>query len=430
MSKKSNFQTPLGMKDILPQDQGMWQTFVESAERTARSYGFEKIDTPVLEFSDLFRKGSGEETDIAQKEMFSFKTKGGDELTLRPEGTPSVARAYIEHGMEKWIFPIKLFYLGAMFRHEKPQRGRHRQFHQFGVECIGEAEPVRDVQVIQVFFAIFKALKIEDIYLEINTLGCSTCSVAYKKRLREYYQNHVNQLCADCRQRYKTNLMRLLDCKDEKCQRAQGAAPQTLDFLCDACGDHFKKVLDFLDYLEIPYVPNPHLARGLDYYTRTVFEVFQGEIDKRDEPSRLALASGGRYDELIKVLGGKKPTPAVGGALGIERVLDIAKEVSSKYETVTPKVFIVQLGERAKKQSLVLIEEFRRANLRFGEAVGRDSLTSQLRIADKMGVDFVVILGQKEVLDKVVLIREMGTGLQEVVPMDKLIPEIKKRLKK
>jgi len=434
MAKRERFQTPAGMRDILPAEQRLWKLFAEYAASVGSSYGFERIDTPIVEFSDLFRKGTGEGTDIVQKEMFSFATKGGDELTLRPEGTPPVIRAYLEHGMEKWTLPVKLFYLGPMFRHEKPQAGRRRQLHQFGVESIGEGDPVRDVQVMQVFFAILSKLKITDVRMELNTIGCSTCRPKYVRALKEYYRNHLKQVCADCRVRYKTNPLRLLDCKDEKCQRVKVSAPQMLDYLCEECRNHFKGVLELLDAVEIPYMLNPHLVRGLDYYTRTVFEIFQGEVSAdplQDAQKRLALAGGGGYDGLVKMLGGKD-TPAVGGAMGIERVLAIvAGRSQEEYEYPgRARVFIVQLGGMAKKRALVFMEELRGANIKAGEAFGRESITAQLKVANKMGADLAIILGQKEVLDNVAIIREMDTGSQEIIPMAKLLDEIKKRLKK
>ena len=361
MSKREKFQTLTGMKDILPTEQVLWREFHKHAESIAESYRFERIDTPILEDTELFQKGTGENTDIVQKEMFSLKTKGGTSMVLRPEGTPPVIRAYLQHGMEKWTSPVKLFYFGAMFRHERPQQGRRRQLHQFGVEALGEDDPIRDIQIIQVFFSLFDALKIKDARLEINTLGCKSCLAKYKKALQDYYTNHIRSVCADCRMRHKQNPLRLLDCKDEKCQRIKIQAPQMLDFVCDLCKDHFKQVLDYLDVLEIPYMINSHLVRGLDYYTRTVFEIFQGEVveNTTTQPKNLALASGGRYDNLIHLLGGSE-TPAVGGAMGIERVIACAEEQRKNKQQEGAKsskvsVFIVQLGNKSKKTIVVFV---------------------------------------------------------------------------
>ena len=433
MSKKDTFKTISGMKDILPEEQPLWQAVIDTASSVATSYNFYKIDTPILEFSDVFRKGTGESTDIVQKEMFSFRTKGDDEVTLKPEGTPSVIRSYIEHGMDKMIHPVKLFYCDAMFRYEKPQKGRKRQFQQFGVECIGEADPIRDVQVIQFFFSFFETMKIDNCIAEINTLGCSECMGVFREKLRAYYENNINQLCMDCRQRYDTNLLRLLDCKDEKCYRLKHSSPQILDFICEDCSNDFQKVLGFLDTLNIPYMPNPHLVRGLDYYNGTVFEIFHN--DKGDDmnyemSSGVALASGGRYDGLVSLLGGKEPTPAVGGAMGIERIIDCIDEsrVKEEFAMDTPKVCVVQLGEKAKERSLFLIEEFRKEGIRVAEALGKDSMTAQLNIADRMGCAYSIIIGQKEVIDDVVIIRDMVAGSQETVDNSRVIEEVKKLL--
>lgn len=435
MTKKQTFQTPLGMHDILPHEQYLWDNFHAVTQEVARFYGFGRIDTPILEYTDLFKKGTGEGTDIVLKEMFSLKTRGGDELTLRPEGTPPVVRAYIQHGMDKWPSPIKLYYTGPMFRHEKPQRGRFRQLHQFGLEVIGEDDPVRDVQVIKAIFVIFEKLKVSNICLEINTIGCSACRLKFVRNLKDYYRGRLRQVCADCRERYKVSPMRLLDCDDEKCERTKMHAPQILDHLCEECHNHFKAVLELLDCLQVPYFLNPQLVRGLDYYTKTVFEIFEGNIDDKlaEEAGNksLAIASGGRFDNLVKLLGGRA-TPAVGGAIGIERTLKIIQGNAKKTEPFRnqPRVSLIQIGNNAKKKALVTLEEFRKADVPVHESFGRESLTAQLKAANKAGVSLAIIIGQQEVRDQVAIIREMDSGNQESIPYEKLIKEIKKRLDK
>ncbi|OGZ62026.1 MAG: histidine--tRNA ligase [Candidatus Spechtbacteria bacterium RIFCSPLOWO2_01_FULL_46_10] len=431
---KQTFQTPPGMHDILPDEQLLWERFRITAASVAEFYGFARIDTPILEFSDLFKKGTGEETDIVAKEMFSLKTRGGDELTLRPEGTPPVVRAFLQHGMEKWSSPVKLYYDGPMFRHEKPQRGRFRQLHQFGLEVIGEDDPVRDVQIIRAITVILEKLKVSKFRLEINTIGCSECRPRFLRQFKDYYRGRLRGLCADCRERYKTNPMRILDCDDEKCQRVKIHAPQVIDNICEKCHNHFQSVLELLDTLCVPYLLNPHLVRGLDYYTKTVFEIFEGDIDEgaTDEngKKRLAIASGGRYDNLVKLLGGR-PTPAVGGAIGMERTLKIVSEsVKDAKTSAGPAVSLIQVGMNAKKKTLCIMEDFREAGIAVHEAFGRGSLTAQLKAANKAEVYLTVIVGQQEVRDNVAIIREMDTGNQETIPQEKLIQEIKKRLKK
>src|SRR3990167_8370565 len=319
--KKKKIQAPSGMHDILPQDQYLWDYFFRISSDTAEFYNFQKVDTPILEFTELFEKGTGQGTDIVQKEMYSIKTRGGDKLTLRPEGTPSVVRSYIQHGMHKWTSPAKLYYYGPMFRHDKPQRGRFRQFYQFGLETLGEKEPARDIEIIHLTHTILSRLRLANIVVEINSIGCKECRPKYIKNLKEHYRYRLKQTCADCRGRYKTSPLRLLDCEDEKCNRVKNEAPHMVDFLCSDCNAHFKKVLDSLDYINVPYLLNPYLVRGLDYYTKTVFEFFETEM--LDESShgkgvgysiktedrkgsvelrlkkRLAVASGGRYDLLV-----------------------------------------------------------------------------------------------------------------------------------
>lgn len=429
----------------MPSEQHIWQHFYKIAEELASFYNFRRIDTPALEFTDLFRKGTGQGTDIVEKEMYNLKTRGGDALTLRPEGTPPIVRSYIQHGMKKWTSPVKLYYISSMFRHDRPQRGRFRQFYQFGLETIGEDDPARDAEILHVFFIVLNRLRLKNIIVEINSIGCSDCRPKYIKILKEYYRYRLKQVCKDCRRKYKDSPLHLLDCEDEKCGRVKTETPHILDYLCADCNSHFKKVLEMLDSIGIPYLLNPYLVRGLEYYTRTVFEIFEEQAnsdvkdtkdDKEDsnspqepETKRLAIASGGRYDNLVKFLGGKD-TPAVGGAMGIERIMDaLARNHVQPAKPAEPKVFIVQLGDMAKKRAFSLFEEFRKARIPVREAFGRDSISSQLKLANKFRADVAVIIGQKEALDKVAIIREMDTGTQETIPQDKLIKEVTRRLR-
>ena len=451
--KKKKFQTPPGMHDILPQDQYLWDYFYKFSEDVVRFYNFGKIDTPILEFTEIFEKGTGYGTDIVEKEMYVLRTRGGDRLALRPEGTPPVVRAYIQHGMRKWTLPVKLYYIGPMFRHDRPQRGRFRQFYQLGLEVIGEKEPARDIEIIHIAHTIFSRLKLKNIVVEINSIGCKNCRPKYIKKLKEHYRYKLKQICRNCRDRYKTSPLRLLDCEDEKCNRAKLEAPHMVDYLCNDCSAHFKSVLDGLDYVDVPYLLNPYLVRGLDYYTKTVFEFFEnnaledannknksdsklingvlgGNTDYKEQPQkRLAIASGGRYDALVKTLGGPD-TPGVGIAIGVDRVLELMKVQDRQPQRPRePRVFLVQLGDRAKKKAFKLIEEFRKANIPVREALGRDSISAQLKFANKFGVDLAVIIGQKEALDNIAIIRDMESGNQEIVSEEKLVIEIRKRLK-
>ncbi len=397
----------------------------------ANFYGFSRIETPILESTELFERGIGLTTDIIEKQMYNFRTKGGDYVSLRPEGTAPIARSYIQQGMQNLPQPVKLWHYGPFFRYEHPQAGRYRQFWQFGFEIFGEESPIIDAQIIQIFYNILKELKFRNLIIEVNSIGCPSCRAYYKKLLVSYFKGREVSLCADCRRRLRENPLRILDCKEEKCQPVKSQAPQIIDHLCEGCHKHFKEVLEFLDELELPYHLNPYLVRGLDYYTKTVFEFFLETKKENEDFSRVALLGGGRYDNLVKILSGKE-IPACGGAAGIERIVELIKKEEIKFRTVAPqpKVFLAQLGPLAKRKSLKLFEDFREAGISAAESFGRDSLKAQLRIADRLGVKFTLILGQKEALEGTVIIREMATGKQEVAKLDKAVREIRKRIKK
>lgn len=421
------FQSPTGMHDILPKELRFYKKIYRVAREIIEFYGFSQIETPIIEKTGLFTKGIGLSTDIVQKEMYSFRTKGGDELSLRPEGTAPVVRAYIEKGMASLPQPVKLWYFGPYFRHEKPQAGRYRQFWQLGIEILGEKDPVTDAQIIQIFYLILKKLKLKDLIVDINSIGDQRCRPYYKKLLKNFLRARERALCIDCRRRLKINPLRVLDCKQEKCQRIISQAPQIIEHLCSECHDHFKEVLEFLDEIEIPYNLNPYLVRGLDYYTKTVFEIYENTPIGRELG---ALVGGGRYDNLVKLLGGKD-TPAVGGAAGIERIIESIKNKKIHFpKSPRSQIFLAQLGKLAKRKSLKLLEEFRKADLPIIATLGKDSLKAQLSRANKIGAKYTLILGQKEALEGKILIRDMERGKQEIVKLDKIIEEIKKRLKK
>lgn len=433
----------------MPEDERLWDKLRESIRSLSTFYDFARIDTPHFEDTDLFSVGVGKATDIVSKQMYSFKTRGGDQLTLRPEGTAPIARAWHEHGMTNWPQPVKLYYLGAFFRHESPQRGRFREFNQWGLELIGDESAVADAQIINIFSIFLGEWGMKDVSVDVNSVGCPACRPAYRQQLVQYYRARVRGLCRDCKVRFKENPMRLLDCAEEKCVTVKKSAPQFLDRLCEICRNHFKFLLEFLEECSIPYVLNPHLVRGLDYYTRTVFEIFVDEASKKSEsapgtpgeaiapekkpeaePSRrLALGGGGRYDGLIELIGGK-PAPAMGGALGLERIVSVIKERGKKVpEFGRPRVFLVQLGDLAKKKSFHLMEELRKAGITMAESLGRDSIRSQLKAADRLGVIYALILGQKEALDEMVILREMSSGIQETIPQSKLVETLKRKFR-
>jgi len=423
---KIKIQAPRGTHDILPEEQKYWDKIYSIVSQVLSSYGFKRIDIPVFEDARLYLRGTGQTTDIVQKEMYTFK-KGDNELyALRPEFTPGIVRAYIEHGMKNLPQPIKLYTTGMLFRHDKPQAGRFRQFHQVNWEILGDESAVSDVQVIQVFINILKKLNLKKYVLYINSIGCSICVPRYKKVLVNYYRQNLKSVCSDCQRRYKENPLRMLDCKNDKCRKVIAKAPQILDYLCDDCHKHFKEVLEFLDDLEIPYQLNPQLVRGIDYYTRTVFEFYE----ESKESSQGALMGGGRYDNLVEMFKGK-PTPGVGAAAGIERLINVIKKQDVKLvEKEKPKVFLIQLGDMGKKKCLKLFEEFQNKGIKVGEAFSKPSIKSQLKVADKEGAEWALIMGQREALEDTIIIKDMKTGAQETIRLDKTINEIKKRLGK
>lgn len=424
--KASVLQAPKGMHDVLPAEQAWWDKIRRSIDDLASFYNFNRIDTPILEPAALFERGVGDETDVVQKEMYTLRTKGGDILALRPEGTAPVARAYLEHSLGRLGQPMKLFYAGQMFRHENPQAGRFRQFTHIGFEILGGAsDAIYDAQIIIIFDRLLKALRILKTSLKINSIGCRVCRPFYKRQLQNYYKRYEKELCGDCVRRLNGNVLKLLDCKKESCQPFKAQAPNFLDKICLACSHHFQGVLEYLDELKIPYSLDNQLVRGLDYYSRTVFEFFAEGAGSEFG----ALAGGGRYDYLFEALGGRL-TPAVGGAASFERLILVMKAQEVKLPAKSQKkAFVIYIGDLAKRKSLKLIEDLRVAGLPVAEAFGKESLKSQLKVADREGYPLALILGQKEIYEESIIVRNLKTSVQETIPMRKAIEEIKKRLR-
>lgn len=414
-----------GMKDVLPAEEKYWNHIYNIISKLARDYSYGRIETPVLEETTLFIRSVGRDTDIVEKELYSFQDLSGDNVSLRPEATASIARAYVNHGMLNLPQPVKLWYWGPMFRHDRPQSGRYREFHQFGLEAVGEASLVVDAQLIVIAYNFFKELGLP-VTVQINSLGMPESRQAFKVELVNYYRAHRGQLCEECKKRLNKNPLRLLDCKEPGCQGIRGEAPQIVDWLDEDSKNHFMKVLECLDEAEVPYILNPFLVRGLDYYTRTVFEIWSDGDD--EELRQSALGGGGRYDLLIETLGGR-PTPACGFAIGVERVVSQLKEgeiAVPEYEA--PRIFFAQLGEQARIKAISLFEDFRKAGIKLSEAFSKDSLKAQLEVANRLGVKYSLILGQKEVLDSTILIRDMEAGIQEIVDQKKAVREVLKKL--
>jgi histidyl-tRNA synthetase len=427
MVRAKQIQSVKGMRDILPEEQPSWDYVVKKAVDLLADYSFEKIEVPVLEQTEVFLRGVGKGTDIVEKELYTLRTRGGDHLAVRPEFTAPVARAYIENGFSTRSHPVKLYYVGPVLRHDKPQAFRYRQLNQIGIELFGDETAAADAEVIFILHRLFENLGIKNHVVHINTIGDATSRTQYIRALKDYYRPKLKKVCAQCRDRYKRNPLRLLDCKEEVCAEFIKDAPQILDYLDDSSRKHFKDVLEFLDETGVPYNLNPYLVRGLDYYTRTVFEFWPAE----DSEIQVSLAGGGRYDKLVESLGGPK-TPAVGWSIGMERLMAVIKESNVKVPELKKKykVFFAQLGERAKKKSLLLFEQLRKAGVPVKASFGRDSIKSQLRIANRLGVKYTLIFGQKEALDETIIIREMDSGVQETVLLKNVVEEVKKRLQR
>ena len=428
-SKMEDIASPKGMRDILDKEYYAFQGFFEKASEVAIYYGFRPIETPILEREAVFTSSLGVGTDIRDKEMYSLKTKGGDHLAMRPEGTAAVMRAYLEHGMHTLPQPVMLYYYGPFFRHENPQRGRLRELRQFGLEILGTQKSIADALIIRTMTLILEEAGFKNISIEINSIGDKECRTGYIRELTSYYKKQLSEICAHCKERVKTNPLRLLDCKDAKCQGPKANAPTPLDSLCNDCRQHFKEVIEYLEEMNISYRINGNLVRGLDYYTRTVFEIMDNTANERGEIEPLAIASGGRYDLLSRSLGSKKDVPAVGGGIGVDRVI-----MSSSHKMIDPriikkpKIYFIQLGADAKLKSLGIIEVLRKARVPIAQSLSKDGLGQQLAQAERSGAPFAIIFGQKEALENTVIVRNMETRSQEIVKLEAL-PDFVKHLK-
>ncbi len=397
---------------------------METIDQVGRAYGFQTILPPIAERTSLFQRSLGSSTDVVSKEMYSFVDQGGDHISLRPEFTAGIARAYIEHGMLNLPQPVKLMTSGPCFRHERPQAGRFRQFWQFDFETVGDAQPMVDAELIVLSVAIYHSLGIE-VVVQINSIGTPQSREKYKDVLVDYYKTKKRQLCMDCQKRLTKNPLRLLDCKVPTCQQIAQEAPQIVDYLDEESREHFVQVLEYLDESEITYALNPRLVRGLDYYTRTVFELWATD----DETGQSALLAGGRYDGLIEFLGGRS-TPACGFALGLDRTVAKLQAIHADLPLDVVDVFVSQLGESARKKALRLFEDLRRAGFAVSQQFTKNGLKPQLAMAAKLQAKFVVILGQKEIIDRTVIIRDMENGAQEIVDARKIAKELERRLER
>jgi len=412
-------KVPKGTQDILPEDISKWYYVENIIKETLNKHGYKEIRTPLFEYTDLFVRGIGESTDIVTKEMFTFPDRKGRSLTLRPEGTAPVVRAYLENSMGRTSKVIKLFYLGPMFRCEKPQAGRFRQFNQFGIEIIGTKSPAADAEVIITVLDVYKKLGLRNLEILINSVGCKKCRAGYVQKLKKYLKNKKDFLCSECKERYDKNPLRVLDCKKDSCRRTIEEAPLITENLCQECESHFAQVKTYLDDQKIIFHENPRLVRGLDYYTKTAFEIISGELGAQN-----AIGGGGRYDDLVEELGGKS-TPAVGFAAGIERMIITINQ--QKVEWPAEKgldVFVAKVDEKNKDTAFRLLQKMRNAGLSADMDYSEGSLKSQMRIANKIGVKFTIIVGEEELSKNMVILRNMQTKEQKGIQMDNLIKEL------
>ncbi len=417
-----------GMKDILPVDWPWWNLVTQKVIDVARDFGFERIETPILEENTTFVRSVGKDTDIVEKELFNFTDRGGDMVAMRPEGTAGVVRAYLEHGMLTMPQPVKLFYIGPMFRYDRPQSGRYRQFWQFGFEIIGDGHPVVDAELIAIGATVYQELGVP-VRVQVNSVGDAPSRAAYIKVLTEYFKPRRNRLCEDCKKRLQKNPLRILDCKVADCQLLAQDVPPFLDHLSEPAREHFVKVLEHLDDMEVAYDLNPRIVRGLDYYTHTAFEYTIAD-DVGVEKQQSAVGGGGRYDGLVELFGGR-PTPAIGFAGGLERTVMQLKARGIQPPTpIRPDVFLAQLGDAARRKAIKLFRELRSLGIRTAATFSKTSIKGQLEAANRMRAPFTLILGQKEMVDNTILVRDMESGIQEVVDFNKAVAEVQKRVQK
>lgn len=412
------------MRDLMNEEYYNFQGFFEKAQEVAVYYGFKPIETPILEYEEIFSGGIGEGTDIVDKEMYTLRTRGGDHLALRPEHTAPLMRAYIEHSMQNMPQPLMFYQYGPTFRHDNPQHGRYRQFWQFDVDSLGSEKSIMDALVIKTGMSILEEAGAENLSVDINSIGDKECRSGYIKELTNYYRKHIHNLGTIDRERLKTNPLRILDSKDPKTKDINKNAPDSISFLCSYCKKHFKEVLEYLEEMKIEYTINKNLVRGLSYYTRTVFEIIEKNIVEGEAP--MAIAGGGRYDYLARQLGGKKDVPAVGLSMGVDRIVAAPwyKKLSPRI-IKKPKIYFIQLGTEAKLKSLNIIEILRKAHVPIAQSLSRDSLGSQLGIAEKLAIPYALIFGVKEAIENSVIVRDMSNRSQDTVKLNKLLEYLK-----
>lgn len=395
---------PRGTEDILPKDAAAWNLIETTARNICKKYGYKEIRTPVFEETALFSRGVGDTTDVVQKEMYTFNDKGGRSITLRPEGTASLARSYIENSLYANPQPTKLYYLITCYRYEKPQAGRLREFHQFGIECFGSENSSADAEAITLAVDFLNELKISGLSLNINSIGCPECKPKYNAALKEYFNSHIDELCETCRDRLEKNPMRILDCKSPVCHGIADKAPKMIDYLCDDCRYEFENLKKYLDAVNIQYTVDPNIVRGLDYYTRTVFEITSDALGAQS-----AVCGGGRYNGLVEELGGK-PTPGIGFAIGIERLILILKNQDNELNDSCPDIFIASIGNKADVFTQKLVHDLRNLGICAERDLCSRSVKAQMKFANKLGARYSIVLGDDEVNSGKASIKDMENG--------------------
>lgn len=410
---------PRGTKDILPDTVAQWTHVEKVIRELCARYGYHEIRTPIFEHTELFLRGIGETTDVVEKEMYTFTDRGERSLTLRPENTASVVRSYLQNKLYAADALVKLFYIGSMFRYDRPQAGRYREFHQFGVEALGEENPAVDAEIIVLAVEFLRALGLQELKLHLNSVGCPKCRPVYREKLQEFFRSHLKELCTDCRSRFERNPLRLLDCKNEHCHALAEGAPRITDCLCDECRVHFTEVQSYLTAAGIPFELDANLVRGLDYYTKTAFEVKYTPLGAQS-----AVAGGGRYDGLVEEVGGP-PTPGIGFAVGLERVLlALEKQELLPEEPEAVDVFVVALGEAAQIPAFKLLHELRVAKLSAAMDFAGRSMKAQMKQANKKNARFVAILGEDEVKEASALLKDMKTSEQKKLALKDFVPAL------
>jgi len=400
-----------GVQDILPPDVYLWQKVESAARQVFAPFGYREIRTPVMEFTEVFTRGIGETTDIVEKEMYTFSDRAGRSITLRPEGTAPVVRAYVENRLYTLPFPQKYFYIGPMFRYERPQKGRFRQFHQIGVEAFGEDDPRMDAEVLDMLRRFLERAGIDNLGFEINSIGCAECRPVYRRVLVDFLSSRLDSLCADCRRRYRVNPLRVLDCKVKGCEDIRKEAPGITDYLCSGCSVHFEALKGYLELLGIPFNVNPAMVRGLDYYTRTTFEVTSESLGAQS-----AVAAGGRYDRLVEEFGGPS-VPGIGFAIGMERLITLIRDRHGIEEPV-PEVYVAAIGDGAEKAAYKLASEMRTGGVWVELDYSGASLRSRFRKADRLKATYVFVLGEDELANGTVRYKRLSDGLQGEISRD------------